>query len=63
MEQNNKLKTFDQSLNSQEKNLLTHFLGISNPKVIIELGVHKGSTTKHIIQFLEENKINQKYMD
>ena len=60
MKQNNKLKTFDQSLNSQEKSLLIHFLGVSNPKVIIELGVHKGSTTKHIIQFLEKNKIKSK---
>jgi hypothetical protein len=55
-----KLMTFDQSLNSLEKSLLTHFLGVANPKVIIELGVHKGSTTKHIIEFLEKNKINSK---
>ena len=60
MSEKNKLLTFDQSLNSLEKSLLTHFLGVTNPKVIIELGVHKGSTTKHIIEFLEENNINSK---
>lgn len=60
MDSKNKMITFDQSLNSLEKSLLTHFLGVTNPKVIIELGIHKGSTTKHIIEFLEKNKISAK---
>lgn len=56
----NKLTTFDQSLNSLEKSFLTYFLGVAKPKVIFELGIHKGSTTKHIIKFLEENHIKSK---
>ena len=60
MNKNKKLITYDQSLNSLEKSFLNHFLGATNPKVIIELGIHKGSTTKHIIEFLEKNKISAK---
>ena len=56
----NKLTTFDQSLNSLEKSFFNLFLGVAKPKVIFELGIHKGSTTKHIIKFLEENHIKSK---
>lgn len=55
-----KLKKIDQSLNSNEKTLLSNFIGNSSPNIIIELGVYKGSTTKFINEFLDENGINAK---
>ena len=54
------LNKFDQSLNSVEKSILTYFLGIANPKIIIELGVYKGSTTKIMSEFLTINQSNSK---
>ena len=54
------LNKFDQSLNSVEKSILTYFLGIANPKIIIELGVYKGSTTKIMSEFLTINQIEFK---
>ena len=54
------LTTEDQSLNSIEKSLLIHFIGVANPKIILELGVYKGSTTKFINEFLNVNNIKSK---
>ena len=49
------------SLNVYEKSLLSHFLILSKPKRILELGIDKGSTTKYIQKILSENRIDIKY--
>ena len=54
-------KKIKYSLNVYEKSLLSHFLILSNPKRIIELGIDKGSTTKYIQKTLLENGIDIKY--
>ncbi len=46
------------SLNPFEKSILSHFLILSNPKLVLELGIHKGSTTKYICETLIENGID-----
>ena len=50
-------KPIKYSINNYEKTILSKFLTLSNPKIILELGVDKGSTTKFILDFLSENKI------
>lgn len=45
------------SLNPYEKSVLLHLLASARPKVILELGVFKGVTTKFICQWLKQYKI------
>ena len=45
------------SLNSFEKSILLHVLAISHPRIILELGVYKGMTTKFICDWLKQYKI------
>ena len=54
-------KKIKHSLNVYEKSLLSHFLILSKPKRILELGIDKGSTTKYIQKILSENGIDIKY--
>ena len=54
-------KKIKHSLNVYEKSLLSHFLILSKPKRILELGIDKGSTTKYIQKTLSENGIDIKY--
>lgn len=48
------------SLNPYEKSVLLHLLASVEPKVILELGVFKGITTKFIYQWLKQYKIEAK---
>ncbi|WP_417237411.1 class I SAM-dependent methyltransferase [Bizionia paragorgiae] len=48
------------SLNSFEKSLLLHILATSQPRIILELGVYKGITTKFICEWLQQYKIEAK---
>ena len=48
------------SLTAFEKQLLGNFMILSGAKVILELGVFKGVTTKFICSFLESNNIEGK---
>jgi len=48
------------SLNSFEKSLLLHVLAASQPRIILELGVYKGMTTKFICDWLQQYKIEAK---
>lgn len=48
------------SINIFEKKILTKFLTLSNPKVIIELGIDKGSTTKYILDYIKKNNLKTK---
>jgi len=45
------------SLNSFEKSILLHVLATSQPRIILELGVYKGMTTKFICDWLKQYKI------
>ncbi len=45
------------SLNSFEKSVLLHILATTQPRIILELGVYKGKTTKLICEWLQQFKI------
>jgi predicted O-methyltransferase YrrM len=47
----------EHSLNPFEKSILLHLLAASKPKVILELGVYKGITTKLMCEWLRQFKI------
>lgn len=46
------------SLSALEKSLLGHFIALTRPQIIVELGVLEGATTKFILEFLTINKIH-----
>ena len=46
------------SLSPMEKSLLGHFIVLSQPKLIVEVGVYRAVTTLLILDFLKLNEIN-----
>lgn len=48
------------SINFFEKKILSKFLTLSNPKVVLELGIDKGSTTKYILNHIKKNNLKAK---
>jgi len=48
------------SINIFEKKIITKFLTLTNPKIVLELGVHKGSTTKYILDHIKKNNLKAK---
>jgi hypothetical protein len=48
------------SINIFEKKILTKFLTLANPKVAIELGIDKGSTTRYILEHIKKNSLKAK---
>lgn len=48
----------EHSLNPFEKSILIHLLAASKPKIILELGVYKGITTKYMCSWLRQFKVN-----
>ena len=48
------------SINFFEKKVLSKFLTLSNPKVVLELGIDKGSTTKYILNHIKKNNLKAK---
>ena len=56
-------KKIKYSLNNFEKDIVTNFLTLSNPKIILELGLYKCSTTKFILNYISKNNLKKKFMD
>lgn len=58
-----KMPTLDEAqgtLSALEKSLLGHFIALTRPRVILELGVMDAITTKFMLEFLIINEINAK---
>lgn len=53
-------KKIKYSINNFEKDIVTNFLTLSNPKIILELGLYKGSTTKFILNYISKNNLKTK---
>ena len=56
----NEFDNIKYSINIFEKKILTKFLTLANPKIILELGIHKGSTTKYILDHVEKYNLKAK---
>ena len=46
------------SLTAIEKSILGNFIALVKPKIILEIGMYKGATTRFICKFIEQNDID-----